>query len=97
MPINEFIFFMLILASGIGFWFDSLRCREIATKICKQVCAEYHLQLLDDSIAFKIQRAYRFEFYDGKEQRLEGTLLMRGVALEMLELQGYMRRTFSPV
>jgi hypothetical protein len=110
MPTSEFIFIALLLASGIGFWFDSLRCREVATAICQQVCAQFHLQLLDDSIAlyeirlkrsqrgyFKIQRAYRFEFYDGGEQRLEGTLLMRGSTLEMLEVQGYMNRTFYPV
>lgn len=102
-----------ILAGAIWFWFDSLRCREVATVICKRVCAQFHLQLLDDSVALseirlkrnqrghlKIQRAYRFEFYDNAdsaEKRHQGTLLMRGVVLEMLELPGYMNRTFSPV
>jgi len=113
MSFYEFIFALFILVCVIWFWFDSLRCREIATKICKQVCAQSHLQLLDDSIALseirlkrgqggslKIQRAYRFEFYDNSdstEKRHQGYLLMRGVALEMLELPGYMSRTFSPV
>jgi len=113
MAFYEFIFTLFILACGIWFWYDSLRCREIATGICKQVCAQFRLQLLDDSVSIskirlkrnqhgqlKIQRAYRFEFYDNAdstEKRHQGSLLMRGVALEMLELPGYMNRTFSPV
>jgi len=113
MSFYEFISALFILGCGIWFWFDSLRCREIAIKICKQVCTQLHLQLLDDSIALseirlkrnqhgsvKIQRAYRFEFYDNSdntEKRHQGYLLMRDVTLEMLELPGYMSRTFSPV
>jgi hypothetical protein len=102
--------FIAMLVALAWFWFDSLRSREIAKGICQRACSELHLQLLDDTIALvrvrlkrnrygrlRIQRVYLFEFTQGGENRLQGIIVMRGYALEMLELPGYMERTISPV
>jgi len=104
------IIFLAILVVLAWFWLDSLRSREIAKRICQQMCNQLQLQLLDDTIALvqirlkrnrygqlRIQRTYMFEFTTEGESRLQGTIIMRGHALEMLELPGYMNRTISPV
>lgn len=104
------IIFLAMLVTLAWFWFDSLRSREIAKGICQRACSQLQLQLLDDTIALvrvrlkrnrygrlRVQRVYLFEFSQGGESRLQGTIVMRGYALEMLELPGYMERTISPV
>lgn len=104
------VFSLFILAVSVWFWFDSLRTREVAMVVCKRVCTQFHLQFLDDSVVLirlrlkrnqhghlSIQRTYLFDFYDKKESRQQGTLLIRGITVEMLELPGYMNRTISPV
>jgi len=100
---------LLVILGFIGwFWFDTLHSQERAKVICKQVCQNLHLQLLDDTIVLvrlrlrrnsrgrlMVQRTYQFEFFDGERQR--GIVIMRGIALEMLEMPGYMDRIISPV
>jgi len=106
----ESIFLLALLGFCAWFWFDTQHCQESAKLIAKQVCVELHLQLLDDTIALvrmrlkrkingklSVQRTYQFEFIDGGDKRLQGTLIMHGISLEMLELPGYMNRTISPV
>ena len=102
---------MLLIVLGIvaWFWFDAQRTQEMAKTICKQVCSELHLQLLDDTIAlvrvrlkrnnrgrFSVQRTYQFEFSEQGNNRQQGTLIMRGVVLELLEMPGYTNRIISP-
>jgi len=102
------IILLITLAFLAWFWFDTLHSQERAKVICKQVCRNLHLQLLDDTIALvrlrlrrnsrgrlTVQRTFQFEFFDGKRQR--GFVIMRGIALEMLEMPGYINRIISPV
>jgi hypothetical protein len=104
------IILLVILGMIAWFWSDTLHTLERAKAICKQVCGQLHLQLLDDTIALvrvrlkrnsrgrlKVQRTYQFEFSDGDNNRQRGIVIMRGIALEMLEMPGYMDRIISPV
>ncbi|OQY52830.1 MAG: DUF3301 domain-containing protein [Candidatus Parabeggiatoa sp. nov. 2] len=104
------VILLVLLGIVAWFWFDTLRSQEIAKAICKQVCKQLHLQLLDDTITlvrvrlrrnnrgrFRVQRTYQFEFSDGSNNRQQGMMIMRGTALEILELPGYTNRIISPV
>ncbi len=102
--------FLLILLV-IGFWFDTQWTYTVALTLCKRLCMELRLQLLDDTVALTcirlkrnahgrltFQRTYTFEVTEqGGNSRRTGTLLIRGKVLEMVELPGYLRRTISPV
>ncbi len=102
------IILLFILGIAAWFWFDTQRSQEMAINICKQVCGQLHLQLLDQTIALKrirfkrnnrgilcVQRTYQFEFSDGGNNRQRGMVIMRGISMEMLEIHGY--RVISPV
>ena len=101
---------LFILGFAAWFWFDTQRSQEMAKAICQQICGKLKLQFLDDTVvltrlrlrrnsrgSLMVQRTYQFEFYEGGNQRQRGTVVMRGIALEMLEMPGYMERTISPV
>ena len=102
--------FFVILGLIAWFWFDTFRVQEAAKVVGKEVCSQCHLQLLDETVTliemrikrdsrgrWGLQRTYCFEFSDSGNNRKQGVILMRGVALEMLELPGYINRTISPV
>jgi hypothetical protein len=104
------VILLILLGITAWFWFDAQRSQEIAKAICKQVCGQLHLQLLDDTIAlvrvrlkhnsrgrFNVQRTYQFEFSEQGNNRQQGTVIMRGIALELLEMPGYTNRIISPV
>ncbi len=101
---------LFLLGFVAWFWFDTQRSQEIAKAICQQVCEKLQLQFLDDTVvlmrlrlrrnssgSLSLQRTYQFEFYDGGNQRQRGTVIMRGIALELLEMPGYLERTIFPV
>ena len=82
----------ILLLVGIAWlWLDSLKAREAATRAAREVCAAEGLLLLDDTVAIsglkpardedgrlKLQRAYDFEFSDTGNNRLKGSLVLRG-------------------
>ena len=107
---NSAAILLFILGFAAWFWFDTQRSQEMAKAICQQVCGKSKLQFLDDTVvltrlrlrrnsrgSLTVQRTYQFEFYEGGNQRQRGTVIMRGIALEMLEMPGYIDRTISPV
>ncbi len=107
---NSAAILLFILGFVAWFWFDTQRSQEMAKAICQQVCGKLKLQFLDDTIvltrlrlrrnsrgSLMVQRTYQFEFYEGGNQRQRGTVIFRGIALEMLEMPGYMDRTISHV
>ncbi len=106
----ETIILLALLGFFAWFWFDTLQSQERAKNLAKQICLELHLQLLDDTLSLirfrlkrnkrgrlTVQRVFQFEFSDGGNNRQLGTLIMRGISLEMLEMPGYIQRTISPV
>ena len=100
---------LIVLGTIAWFWFDTLQCREIAKALAQQMCHQSHLQLLDDTLALvqirlkrnchgklNIQRTYQFEFSEQGNNRQQGTLIMRGIVLELLEMPGYANRIILP-
>ena len=85
-------FFGILLLAGIGWlWLDSLKAREAAIRAAREVCAAEGLLLLDDTVAIsglkaardddgrlKLQRAYDFEYSDTGNNRLRGSVVLRG-------------------
>jgi len=81
----------IILAGLAWLWFDSLKAREAAVRAARAACAAEGLMLLDDTVAIsnlkpardddgrlKLQRAYDFEYSDTGDNRLQGSVVLRG-------------------
>ena len=82
----------ILIVGGLAWlWLDSLKAREAAIRAAREVCAAEGLLLLDDTVAIsglkpardedgrlKLQRAYDFEFSDTGNNRLKGSLVLRG-------------------
>ncbi len=84
----------------VWFWADSLRTRELALSICAKACAKIDAQLLDDTVALRRigiarntrgnavwRRTYNFEYSLDRQQRLRGSLTLRGRLVESLAIQ----------
>ena len=93
------IFSLVILAAIVWLWLDSLKAREIAVRAARAACAADELLLLDDTVAIanlkpvrdedghvKLQRAYNFEFSDTGDNRLQGSVVLLGHRVMILNL-----------
>ena len=80
-------------------WYDSLKAREAAIRVAREVCAAEGLLLLDDTVAIsglkpvrdedgrlKLQRAYDFEYSDTGNNRLKGSVVLRGQRVLILNV-----------
>jgi len=98
MPVLE-VLGILALAAIAWFWFDSLKAREAAMRAAREVCAAEGLMFLDDTVAIAslkpvrddggritLQRAYDFEFSDTGNNRLKGSVVMRGHRVMLLNV-----------
>ncbi|ALG68489.1 DUF3301 domain-containing protein [Beggiatoa leptomitoformis] len=101
------LFLLILLAAIVWYWFDSQRSHEKAVSICRKLCQQYELQLLDDTVVqrklglsrradgwLQLKRTYFFEFFAGGDNRAEGVLVLNGERLEMFELSNHTERTF---
>ena len=90
---------LLILGGLAWLWFDSLRAREAAIRAARAACAAEGLMLLDDTVAIsglkpardddgrlKLQRVYDFEYSDNGNNRLKGSVVLRGHRVVMLNV-----------
>lgn len=95
---SELVTIGLLAALG-WFWYDSMRAREAAIAIGKEVCRRDGVQFLDETVALanlgfardtmghlKFRRTYRFEFSDTGNNRLKGSVVMTGTRVELLNL-----------
>lgn len=103
------LFWLFSFGVLAGFWIDTLRARETAITLCARACQRHALQLLDQTVALEglslcrqprtgwlcLQRRYRFEFSDDGNQRLRGSLVLRGRDMLFLDLPGYYERVIS--
>ena len=81
---------LLALMLLIWFWRDSLRVREIATRIGRKACDSYGVQFLDQTVALqrlrlrwvhsglKLHRTYQFDYSLEGQGRRTGYLVMLG-------------------
>jgi hypothetical protein len=95
---EEFIL-VLAIAGLVWFWVDTLRARERAVQLCRDLCRRRHLQLLDETVALhrlsvgrdhngrvRLRRNYRFEFTRDGSVRDRGTVVMLGALMESIDL-----------
>jgi hypothetical protein len=82
---------VLLAGAGIGFWWSSLRARELAVQTAKQRCQREKVQFLDQTVALSQikpvrlnsgslgwQRHYRFEFTDDGAHRDRAHVTLQG-------------------
>ena len=90
---------IVALAALAWLWLDSLKAREAAVRAAREVCAAEGLMFLDDTVAIAslkpvrndegqvtLQRAYDFEFSDTGDNRLKGSVVMRGHRVVLLNV-----------
>ncbi|MDP2805670.1 MAG: DUF3301 domain-containing protein [Gallionellaceae bacterium] len=90
-----------MLAIG-WFWFNGMSALEIARKAGKQACIKAEVQFLDDTVASTslelvrnddgrrvFRRAYRFEFSETGNSRIEGRIVMLGDQVKSVTLDPY--------
>ncbi len=95
----EIVILTLLMVAG-WFWLDSTRVREAAIALGKDACRRENLILLDYTVAiasirikrnrhgrFALRRIYNFEFSDTGNNRLNGTIILLGRELELLDLE----------
>lgn len=92
---------VLLLATIVAawFWLDSLHVRDIAMAAGRAATEQYHLQLLDDTVAIarlrfardelgrlRLQRTYHFEVSDTGNNRLQCTIILLGNRVDHLDI-----------
>ena len=94
------LFALIALVLIVWFWADSLRTREHALRVCSRACKQINTQLLDETVALRRlsvarnaegnavwRRTYRFEYTVDGDQRLRGSVIMRGQNVETIAIQ----------
>ena len=91
------LFFLVAL---ILFWLDSRRAHEFALGICKHLCEQEDVMLLDQTIALNklwlakqngktvFARTYRFDYSSYVDERHSGELLMHGTQPIAVSMNG---------
>ena len=93
---------LVLLGSGLWYWWDTVRTQEIARSAGKHSCQKNSVQFLDDSVERKRQwlrrnsegriqlcRLYFFEFTSDGSERYQGRIVMFGQAVREIELDAY--------
>ena len=100
---------IVAIAALVWLWFDSLKAREAAVRAARAACAAEMVMLLDDTVAIsaikavrddegrlKLQRAYDFEYTDSGDNRLQGSVVLVGHRVVILNIgsrEGVARKT----
>ncbi len=90
---------IIILGALAWLWFDSLKAREAAVRAARAACVAEGLMLLDDTVAIsnlkpardddgrlQLQRTYDFEYSDTGDNRLPGSVVLRGHRVMLLNV-----------
>jgi hypothetical protein len=90
---------VVILGGLFWLWFDSTRVREIAVERARSQCHVNEVQFLDDTASLaniklardedgrlKLKRTYTFEYSDTGNNRLPGSVIMLGQAVQILNI-----------
>lgn len=87
-----FDFFLIVsLSAALLYWWDTMRCNEIAVRHCQRTCDSASVQLLDSTISrqriwlrrnengrVQLCRLYTFEFSGDSESRHYGYIVLLG-------------------
>jgi hypothetical protein len=93
-------FFVLLASVAVAWlWHDSLGAREAAVSAARAACAAEGLMFLDDTVGItslrparddegrlKLQRAYDFEYSDTGNNRINGSVVMLGDRVILLNV-----------
>ena len=97
----EGLFALLVVAGAAWFWYDTRGVGEIAHRVCKTMCLELNLQLLDGTVSLRkvwlgrnpedqlrIRRFYSFDYSGTGYDRRTGVLVLLASTPEWLQIQG---------
>ncbi len=95
------LFVLGLIGGVILFWFESLRVREFIVKMCRAICKESDLQLLDQTVSLNaisvkrsidgwpyIHRVYQFEVSTNGSDRLIGYVTLIGKRVKAIQIDG---------
>lgn len=101
-------FAFLGLAALLYFFYDSLRCKELASRHGRRHCQKLDLQFLDETVAQRklgftrnangrlgFVRFYSFEFCSDGSHRYRGSLEVRGPWVGNIQLEPYIDKRVS--
>ena len=97
---NELLW-ILLLGAGLALWLATRRRSDLARRVCRQVCQQAGVVLLDDSVAFHKRlthrgrplRSYDFEWTRDGQQRHAGQVWLDGDRVEYLHFDDGGRAT----
>ena len=82
---------LVVIAAALGWWWLSMRAREIAVRAARGACRRFSVQLLDETVALRRLRLtrghdgrlhpwrlYRFEFSQTGGERYTGHVALLG-------------------
>ncbi|HRJ51809.1 MAG TPA: DUF3301 domain-containing protein [Candidatus Thiothrix moscowensis] len=88
-----------VIGLGVWFWLDSMNARERAVAAALRACREINVQFLDQTVVLEsmkparnrqghlvLRRIYGFEFSIEGVERRRGRAILRGQALEQVQL-----------
>ena len=98
MDLSE-LFALVLIAAGVWLWLDSLKAREAAVAFARRACHAENMLLLDDTVAIRslrwgrdaegrlqLRRTYGFEYSDTGDNRRNGSVVMLGHRVVVLNL-----------
>jgi len=92
---------LLLVSAGAWFWYDTRGVGEIAQRVCKTMCLELNVQLLDGTVSMRkvtlgrndkgdlrIRRFYSFDYSGTGYDRRTGVLVLLASIPEWMQIQG---------
>lgn len=98
----DHIILISLLLTGILYWYNTQKVKEIAFNATKDHCRAMEVQMLDGYVAaaglrlkrnktgkIKMQRTFLFEFASTGERRYNGKIIMLGQRVESIYMEPY--------
>ena len=90
---------LITIVAVILLWYESLRFREQVTRMCRELCEQSDLQLLDQSISlsgisvarnrygrWQLRRVYQFDVSHNGTDRYSGFVTLLGSVVEAIQI-----------
>jgi len=88
---TEFLLIATLLTLAGGLWMTTMRSRDVARYVVREICQQHNLQLLDQTVALRkirfgrrsngnlnLRRQFRFDYSDNGFHRRDGMIWMLG-------------------